>query len=836
MKARSIVLMRSGFFFLLHFFTFNLTEAQVLNIGAVKNIHRVNGGLEGNAVEAHFSIQVYAPQVIRVRVTKNKSFRDFSYALVSDSIPTCNDFTISEQPDRIILTTALISAEIIKKPSFRVIFKNRNGEVVNEDEEGAAFGTTYIGDKVSVYKKMQSSERFVGMGEVLGNLDKRGMGFALNNTDTYKYGDVRLPMYGSFPFYIGIHHSQVYGLFFNNTYRTYFNFGQSTPDFVSVNMDGGDADYFYFYDSSIAKIIAHYSAITGRMPLPPKWSIGYHQSRCSYYPQSKVLDVARSFRDRKIPIDCIVIDADYLHEYEPFRINTNRFPDLKSLTSKLAAMNLEVTASVNPGIKIDSTYEAHHDGLKQGVFLKYGDGKLFVSDIYPSTNHYVDFTNPKGRAWWIDKMEFLPENGIHGYWNDMNEPAVGGSYLPDNLMFDFDGHKANALEAKNVYGMQMARSSYLSAMKYSPTRRPFILTRSGFSGVQRFAAMWSGDNTASNEGLLSSVLINSQMGLSGMPFFGYDVGGFIGDGTSDLFKRWIEVGIFSPFCRNHKGFFFTANEPWAYGEEAEAISKSYIGFRYRMMPYLYSAFQQASLTGMPVQRSLCMFHPFDEKIYNSDYQYEFMFGDAMLVVPVTSKESIKKIYLPSGDWYDIYTDEMIQGSREWMSEVPIYKLPIFIKSSSILPLQTLVQSTRELPSDTLLLHVFNGKDKNNFDYYEDAGDGFEYQQGAYCSRLMEFDPTQRKFIFNKQNGSYQSGFSKVKLIFHGFGNQLKSMEVNNIPTKINSGVAKILDPLEELSDYYDPNYYKGLRAAEKNHELPFVIFDNAADQITVTWK
>jgi alpha-glucosidase len=326
------------------------------------------------------------------------------------------------------------------------------------------------------------------------------------------------------------------------------------------------------------------------------------------------------------------------------------------------------------------------------------------------------------------------------------------------------------------------------------------------------------------------------MGLSGMPFIGFDVGGFIGDGTKDLFKRWIEVGVFSPFCRNHKGFFFTANEPWSYGEEAEAISKSYIGFRYRMMPYMYSAFQQASRTGMPVSRSLCISHPFDEKVYSPDYQYEFMFGDAMLVVPVTTQESIKKIYMPGGDWYDLYTDEIIRGAKEWKSEVPIYKLPVFVKSSSILPLQSLVQSTREHPSDTLMLHVFNGASKNNFEYYEDAGDGFDYQQGVYCSRMMEFDPGRRQFIISKQMGTYHSGFSKVKLIFHGFGDELKNVAVNSFQEKINIEKSGILDPLIELSDYYDPNYYLGLRASEKKFELPFVVFNNSDGQITVTWE
>jgi alpha-glucosidase len=382
-------------------------------------------------------------------------------------------------------------------------------------------------------------------------------------------------------------------------------------------MDGGDADYFFMYDESVAKVIEHYSSLTGKMQLPPKWSIGYHQSRCSYYPQEKVAWIAETFRKKKIPLDCIVLDADYQQGYQPFRVNKQRFPDMPGLAASLAKMNIELTASVYPGVKIDSTYESYTDGLKKDVFVKYADGSLFKTEIAPLPVYLPDYTNPATRAWWVDKMKWLPDNGIHGYWNDMNEPAVAGSYLPDNLVFNFDGHTTNAQEAKNVYGFQMARSSYESAVKYGNGRRPFVLTRSAFAGVQRYSAVWSGDNTASDEGLLSGVLLNSQMGLSGIPFVGPDLGGYIGDGTKDLFKRWIEVGVFSPFLRNHKGFFTPANEPWSYGEEIEAIAKTFIEFRYRMMPYVYAAFYEASQTGMPIARSLCINYPFDDKVFDN---------------------------------------------------------------------------------------------------------------------------------------------------------------------------------------------------------------------------
>lgn len=338
---------------------------QVKNIGKIISYKKVVGGIEGKTATAIFDIHAYSDNTIRVRVSKNKSFNNFSYALTSNQLPAFKNNSIDGNGKTILLSTNAIDVEIEKIPSFRIIFKNKKGDIINEDVKGDCFGTTFIGDKVSVYKKIQQGERFVGMGEALGNLDKRGTAITLNNTDTYKYGDPRLSMYVSIPFYIGIHHQQVYGVFYNNSYKSFFNFGSSTPGFTSVNIDGGDADYFFMYDVSVEKIITHYTSITGRMQLPPLWSIGYHQSRCSYYPQDKVEWIAETFRKKKIPLDCIVLDADYQQGYQPFRVNKERFPDMPGLAATLAKMNIELTASVYPGVKIDSTYESYNDGLKK---------------------------------------------------------------------------------------------------------------------------------------------------------------------------------------------------------------------------------------------------------------------------------------------------------------------------------------------------------------------------------------------------------------------------------------------------------------------------------------
>jgi len=812
-----------------------ISTAQVTNIGKVTSWKKTSTGIEGRTTTTFFRIQVYNNNTIRVRVSPEKTMDDFSYALIDQVVLGNNALEVAENKHSILINTTAINLEIEKEPAFRLIFRNKEGKVINEDVAGEGFGTSFIGKRSTLYKKMQPGERFIGLGEVLGNLDKRGSGFTLNNTDTYKYGDPRLPMYTSVPFYIGIHQQEVYGLFYHNTFKTFFNFGLSTPGFTSITADGGDVDYFFIYDTSIANILYYYTSLTGRMPLPPLWSLGYHQSRCSYFPQQNVEILAETFRKKNIPVDCIVLDADYLQDYEPFRINTKRFPDMPGLTGKLKKIGIEVTASVNPGIKIDSTYPAHLDGLKNDVFIKYADGSNYTADIAPSLNNFVDFTNPKARNWWIDNMKFLPENGIHGYWNDMNEPAVGGSYLPDNLIFDFDGRKASALEAKNVYGMQMARSSYESALKYGNGRRPFVLTRSGFAGVQRYAAIWSGDNTAKDEYLLGGTLLNTQMGLSGIPFVGDDIGGYIGNTPKDLFIRWIEVGMFAPFARNHKEAFASTNEPWSYGEEAEAIAKEFIGFRYRLLPYLYSKFHEASQTGMPVARSLSIIDPFDAKVYDNLFQYQFLCGDAILVIPVTSQEKSKKLYLPRGTWYNLYSDETLSGNQVINVECPLYHIPLFVKASSVIPMQSLVQTTKQKPSDTLFVHIYYGDQNNNFEYYEDDGATFEYQTGNYCKRTIAFDPLNRQILFSPQQGNFTTHFKNIQVILHGFPSGVNELDVNMEKCPVTEVQTRILDGLKYLEDIYDPTYYENLRKGEKTGSSKTTIFANTKDEIKISW-
>jgi alpha-glucosidase len=353
--------------------------------------------------------------------------------------------------------------------------------------------------------------------------------------------------------------------------------------------------------------------------------------------------------------------------------------------------------------------------------------------------------------------------------------ASWGNHFPDLVKFNLEGQWGTHRRGHNIYGMQMSRATYEGTRRLMGGHRPFVLTRATYAGGQRYSAIWTGDNQPTDDHMMTGVRLVSSLGLSGYPFAGVDVGGFAGDGNSNLFARWIQVGAFTPFFRGHTMVDTKDKEPWAHGEKVEEISRNFISLRYRLMPYLYSAFYEASKTGMPVSRSLAIDYTFDPKIYDWNYNSQYIFGNGLLVAPTPSYEEISKVYLPAGKWYNFYTGEQLEGGKEMLVETPIDRLALYVKGGSIIPMMSQVQSLSEQPNDTLYLHVYWGDAANTFMYYEDAGDGYEYQQGASQVRQLVFDPVKKSLTLETPVGSFPSRFKHVKLMLHGFeGIALKS--------------------------------------------------------------
>jgi alpha-glucosidase len=789
-------------------------------LGALKSYTTGPSGISGETSFGSFRVSIYTDLICRIGITHQQNFDEFSYSVIA--IPEAVNFEVVETNAEITLTTDLFKLLISKNP-VRFRFTDLGGEIINEDEPG--LGTSWIGEQVTTYKKLQEGERFIGLGEKTGGLDRCGHAYQNWNTDAYAYHGGTDPLYCSTPFYIGIHHRQAYGIFLDNTHKTFFNFGASNNRFASFSADTGEMNYYFISGRSIPEIIKGYTHLTGRMEMPPLWSIGYQQCRYSYYPDKEITALARTFREKDIPSDVIVLDVHYMDKYKIFTWDKKNFPNPKALLDEIKALGFHVVVICDPGIKIEPGYEPYDDGVEKNIFLKYSDGENYAGQVWPGWCHFPDFTNPLARDWWASKFKDYVATGVDGFWNDMNEIATWGNSLPENLVFDFEGNPASTRRGRNIYGFQMARSSYEGAKSLLKGKRPFNLTRSGFSGIQRYAAVWTGDNVAYDEHMILGVRLVSSLGLAGIAFAGYDVGGFVGDANTKLFARWISIGALSPFFRGHSMINSRDAEPWSFGEEVEQIARNYIKFRYQLLPYIYSLFHDASQTGMPVQRSLAIDYPFSHQVFDGQYHNQYLFGPYILVAPVESNKDLVKVYLPAGEWFYLFTGKKYSGEQEIMLECPIHKLPVFIKAGALLPMQAAKSNTRE-KSGTLNLHLYHGTEDSNFTFYDDDGETFDYQSGKYSERELTFRPAGRKVILGKAKGTYSSAWQKLTVVFHNF--EPTSVSINGQTANLMEGDQSFFTPMEKYDPINEPESMGQERVKWTETSYP-------ADQIEISW-
>ncbi len=765
-------------------------------------------------------ITVYSPTVVRVRLDQHMLGRDFSYAVVG--APVSVKVSADETPDAVTLTTDSLRMVVSKRP-FHVAFYTRDGRVVNEDEKG--LNTSWVNGAVTTYKHMQEGERFIGLGEKVGDLDKKGNGYTMWNSDNFGYRTDKDPLYADFPFYMGIHHGLRYGIFFDNTWQTDFNFGASNDRFSSFGSHGGEMNYYFIYASDVEGILRSYTGLTGRMKMPPLWSLGYQQNRYSYYPETEVMRIAQTLREKKIPADGITLDIHYMDKYKVFTWDKQRFPDPAAMSSKLAGMGFKLTVIVDPGVKTEEGYGVFERGKKAGIFIKYPDSTNYTGQVWPGWCNFPDFTGARGRAWWETEIAKYAGDGISGIWNDMNEIATWGQKMPDNVLFDNEGEVAAHPQMHNVYGLNMARASF-EGFRKALNRRPFVLTRSGYSGLQRYSAIWTGDNRAEEDHMLLGVRLLCNLGLAGVPFTGMDIGGFTGGPSPSLYVRWMQIGSFSPYMRNHTAVNTKASEPWTYGEEAMEIIRNYINLRYRLLPYAYSNFYAATQDGLPLMRSLAIDYTDDSTIYRPVFENQYMYGRAFLVAPFTGSESFGDVYFPAGKWYDLYTDKVFAGGQEVIFPLTMSKLPVYVRESSIIPMQSLIQHTTEKPSDTLLVHVYAGSAANSFVYYEDDGSSYDYEKGAYYRRKIIYDPDARQILFSKAEGNYASKFKYIKLGLHGFGGG--DLQLGGRAVASGNEFEALLTPISK----FDP---QGVANPQEGHTIRTVTVNNTAEEMRIQY-
>jgi alpha-glucosidase len=753
--------------------------------GKIISNKKIPSGYEFQLSNAFARVTAYNATTIRIRVTRQKMTDDFSVA-IDDLLPKGKLSDIKMSGNTYSLNTDSLTININADP-FRVSVSNNRGEDLCSDEP--ALGISWFGNQVSCYKKMYADEKFIGLGEKTGDLNRRGNFYQNWNSDVPGYSLIQDPLYSTIPFFIGVHGKAMYGIFFDNTHKSYFNFGGGADEeLFHFGADDGEMNYYFFGGSSVQQIIKDYTSLTGRTPMPPLWSLGFQQSRYGYNSQKQLLDVAKSFREKQLPADAIVSDINYMDNYKVFTWS-DKYPDVKGMMDQMKQMGFDVVTIIDPGIKVEKGYKQYDEGVANSYFAKYPDGRFYIGHVWPGRCHFPDFTKPAAVAWWGKSFkDAYVANGIRGFWNDMNEPAAWGREFPNLIEFGDGKDKKTLFTVKNTYGLLMARATFLGTKDLLNGQRPFVLTRAAYSGVQKYSAQWTGDNVASDDHMLLGFRLLNSMGLSGVPFVGTDIGGFIGNPTAELFIRWMSLGTYSPFFRNHTAIDNNYREPWLFNDVNTDKIRKILELRYQLMPYLYSSFYEAHTSGMPINRMLPIDYTFDDSVYDGKFKNQFLFGDNMLVCPVASTQNIAEVYLPGNEsWYRFSNDTKIyQGGQSVYVASPLEDLPVFVKAGAIIPMQSVVQNTKEKGDGILYLHAWKGKSKTVFTYYEDDGNTYNYEKGDYCKREIVYDPAAATVTVGKKEGSYTSKFNKVKLILHGFGKASgKTVDLSNDATTIN---------------------------------------------------
>lgn len=630
------------------------------------------------------------------------------------------------------------------------------------EQEGHTLTEKGTEHRIQVVKQMDSGDCFYGMGDKTGFLNKRGYEYVSWNTDDpFPHVDSYKSLYKSIPFFITLKESGVFGIFYDNTNRTYFDFGKESQDYYFFGADEGDLNYYFIGGETMKDVVKGYTYLTGRTPLPQLWTLGYHQSRWGYRCEEDIRRIADNMKKYELPCDGIHMDIDYMRGYRVFTVDEEKFPDLKALTQDLHAMGFHLVTIIDPGVKKDPGYSVYDGGIEKGYFATTPAGEVYENAVWPGTAVYPDFGRKEVRKWWGENHKVLVEGGVDGIWNDMNEPASFKGELPDDVVFYAEDRKSCHSEMHNVYGHNMARATY-AGIKTLTGKRPFVITRACYSGSQKYAMAWTGDNQSLWAHLQMAVPQLCNLGLSGMPYVGTDIGGFGADATKELMCRWIELGSLSPFCRNHCAISGREQEPWTFDEETLKIYRKYLRLRYGLLPYLYDLFREQEESGMPLMRPMVLEYEKDSETRNMNGQ--FLIGESILAAPVLEQGATRKlVYLPEGEWYDYWTGERIEGAKGQKSgcyivrKAALDELPLFVKAGSILPHYPAMDHVSGEKDRELILRVFPGE--GEYLHYQDNGEDFAYRKGAY--NLYHVAWKDGKVSVTLQHRGYEPVYEKI---------------------------------------------------------------------------
>jgi alpha-glucosidase len=720
------------------------------------------------------AITLLTADLVRIRFAPSGAFaprRSWAVAPLDEAYAPAS-FTVDDQVAEIVVTTDHLAMQLARQGG-RVTIRDRAGRVVLADGLDGGPAWDPIAGSAAWIKRMPPDEHYYGFGERTGLLDKRGRRYTCWTTDEYTHqGPSTDALYQAIPFFLGLDDAgHSYGLFLNNTHRSVFD--MRGPEQYRIEVAGGELDYYVIYGPEPAQVVERYTELTGRMPLPPRWALGYHQSRWGYTSAACVRDVAAQFRRRRIPADAINLDIDYMDGYRLFTWDRERYPEPAALIADLNQQGFKVTTIVDVGIKVETggSYPVYDEARQRGYFIKQAcetGAEPFVCYVWPGLCGFPDFTLPETRAWWGAWYASLLADGVSGFVNDMNEPAMHDKPFDDPASASAEppldtphgppDEPTTHAEVRNVYAYLENQATYEALRRLRPDQRPFLVTRAGYAGVQRYATVWAGDNASFWEHLEMSLPQLLNMGLSGLASCGADIGGFFENAVPELYARWMQLGVFYPFARSNSAQGTAHNAPWAWGDDVEAICRRALELRYQLLPYLYTVFEEASRTGAPILRPLFYHYPSDPATHQIHDQA--LLGRDLMLAPVLRPGRVcREVYLPAGVWYDVRSGERLAGPQHVLADAPLDQLiPLYARGGAIIPSGSPLQWADERPLDRLRLDVYpdvHGAAEGWL--YEDDGRSPAYEQGASCRTSYRCQPDRTgrtQLISSARVGSY----------------------------------------------------------------------------------
>ena len=720
-----------------------------------------SNGIEIRCGAAVLQITALRDDILRVRVGPTGQLpEDASWAVLPASRTASIAVTPESNGTAVGFKTAKLRVSIHKDP-LELTVTDLAGHVIAQDLPGRS--VEYHGASFRIYRKSPPDEHYFGLGDKPGPLDRRNEAFSNWNTDAFGWQESTDPIYKTIPFFLTFRKGVSAGIFLDNTWRSSFDFNKEYRDGYSFGSEGGPLDYYILFGPEPKAVVQSWAWLTGTTPLPPLWSLGFQQSRYSYYPEAEVRRIANRLRSERIPTDVLWLDIDYQLKNRPFTVDPERFPHFDQMIQDLKAQHLHtvVITDLHIADQPNIGYKPYDEGMTGDHFVKNPDGSTYVGVVWPGKSVFPDFTRKASREWWGTLYADFVGKGIAGFWNDMNEPAVfevASKTMPDDTQHRIDEpgfatRTASHLEIHNLFGMENSRGTFEGLLKLNPNSRPFVMTRASYAGGQRYAATWTGDNSATWNHLRQTTPQLLNLGLSGFAMSGADVGGFAGSPQPELLTRWLEVAAFQPIDRDHTAVGTNPQEPWENGTPEDLnLRRKYIEERYRLMPYIYTTAEEMSRTGLPIMRPLFLEFPAgatDGQPLDLNTGNEFLLGPDILVgqSPYPDEMDDYTVALPAVGWYDYWTGVRVEG--DWgrkaidnnpvtQPEIHIHRsldtLPVFVRAGAIVPEQPLVQSTEEKPQGPLTLRVYPPISPNqNCDgsLYLDDGISYAFQKGEF---------------------------------------------------------------------------------------------------------